>query len=68
MPPPAYTLVEIILWGLTALLMFSRVSTEATDAIRFGFTSLIFLSVLGWLRVADSSFGVTTAGLDDVRL
>lgn len=66
--PSAYTLVEIMLALLITLLMFTRVSTRMTDAILLGFISLIFLYILGLLRVLDSPFRASGAGPDDVSL
>lgn len=66
--PSAYTLVEIMLTLLITLLMFTRVATGVTDAILLGFISLIFLYILRLLRVLDSPFRASGAGLDDVSL
>jgi hypothetical protein len=66
--PSAYTLVEIMLTLLITFLLFTRVATAATDAILLGFISLIFLYILGLLRVLDSPFRPSGVGLDDVSL
>jgi len=66
--PSAYTLVEIMLAMLITLLMFTRVATGVTDAILLGFISLIFVYILRLLRVLDSPFRASGAGLDDVSL
>ena len=66
--PSAYTLVEIMLALLITLLMFTRVATGVTDAILLGFISLIFVYILRLLRVLDSPFRASGAGLDDVSL
>ncbi len=66
--PSAYTLVEIMLSMLITLLMFTQVATDVTDAILLGFISLIFLYILRLLRVLDSPFRASGAGLDDVSL
>lgn len=66
--PSAYTLVEIMLTMLVTLLMFTRVAAGVTDAIMLGFISLIFLYILRLLRVLDSPFQASGAGLDDVSL
>jgi hypothetical protein len=66
--PSAYTLVEIMLTLLISFLLFTEVATPATDAILLGFISLIFLYILGLLRVLDSPFRPSGAGLDDVSL
>ena len=66
--PSAFTLVELILTLLIALLMFTQVASRVTDAILLGFISLIFLYILRLLRVLDSPFRASGAGLDDVSL
>lgn len=66
--PSAYTLVEIMLTLLITLLMFTQVATDVTDAILLGFIALIFLYILRLLRVLDSPFRASGAGLDDVSL
>lgn len=66
--PFAYTLVETILAGLVALLLFTRVTTEAPEAILFGFISLISLRLLRSLRPANLFFGVTSTDLAGIRL
>ena len=66
--PSAYTLVEIMLGLLITLLMFTQVASGVTDAILLGFISLIFLYILRLLRVLDSPFRASGAGLDDVSL
>ena len=66
--PSAYTLVEVLLSMLLTFLVFTEVATPATDAILLGFISLIFLYILGLLRVLDSPFRPSGAGLDDVSL
>lgn len=53
-PPAAYTLVETVVAGLIALLMFTPVASASTDVMLLGFTSLILLCLLRWLR-ADST-------------
>lgn len=66
--PSAFTLVELILALLIALLMFTQVANTLTDAILLGFISLIFLYILRLLRVLDSPFRPSGVGLDDVSL
>lgn len=61
-PPAVYTLAETVVAGLIALLMFTPVASAWTDAMLLGFTSLILLCLLQWLRP-----GATAAGLGGVR-
>lgn len=66
--PSAYTLVEIMVSLLITLLIFTRVASGPTDATLVGFISLIFIYILRLLRILDSPFRESGAGLDDVSL
>jgi len=66
--PSAYTLVETIIGLLIVFLLFTRVSTALTDTILLGFISLIFIYILGLLKLLGTPFRSSKQGVDDVSL